>query len=166
MFADATGLADSLSELARQVRSRTLEQLNATPASWLTWAPPGTANHMLWHAGHALWVQDVLGIEPLTAHSELPAGWADTFGQHCRPVATATEWPSAQEVGRHLQAQLQRILQLLAEHAERIAAHGDEVPPSGGWPLVAGMIHAWHDEARHQGEMHLLFKLCRASAAK
>jgi hypothetical protein len=26
-------------------------------------------------------------------------------------------------------------------------------------------IHGLHDEARHQGEMYLLFKLCRARAA-
>jgi len=166
MSEDATGSVGALLELARQVRGKTLEMLRATPEPWLTWAPPGTSNHILWHAGHALWAQDVLCIEPLTVHSELPAGWADTFGQHCRPVATTTEWPRAPEVDGHLEAQLERILKLLAEHAERIVNCGQDVSPICGWPLLAGMIHAWHDEARHQGEMHLLQKLCRAGTRR
>jgi hypothetical protein len=68
------------------------------------------------------------------------------------------------EVSRHLEAQLARILGLLEEHAESIIQRADEKPAGGGWPLVAGMIHGWHDEARHQGEMYLLFKLCRAGS--
>lgn len=78
---------DHLAELTRQVRSHTIELLLAAPEGWLTWAPAGTSNHLLWHAGHALWVQDRLCIEPLTGSSELPAGWAKKFGADCRPVA-------------------------------------------------------------------------------
>ena len=85
-----------LQELARQVRGNTLQFLAAVPEAWLTWAPEGTSNHILWHAGHALWVQDVLCIQPLTGSgSELPAGWDETFGSDCRPVRTTTDWPSA-----------------------------------------------------------------------
>jgi hypothetical protein len=153
---------DALAELARQVREDTMQLLHVPDSAWLTWAPPGTTNHILWHAGHALWVHDVLSIGPLTGRSELPHGWAETFGQHCRPVSSTTEWPDESEVGRLLAAQLARILELLREHAETIAINANEQPPGGGWPLLAGMIHAWHDEARHQGEMYLLHKLCRA----
>jgi hypothetical protein len=52
-------------------------------------------------------------------------------------------------------------LELLAQHPDHIHRHGNELSRSGGWPLLAGMIHGWHDEARHQGEMYLLYKLCR-----
>jgi len=152
----------ALAELAGQVRRGTLDLLGAAEPGWLTWSPPGTSNHILWHAGHALWVQDVLTIQPLTGQSELPRDWARRFGQHCQPVATTTDWPPAAEVASLLAAQLARLRQLLAEHAETIAAGAHEVSSNSGWPLLAGMVHAWHDEARHQGEMYLLYKLCRA----
>ena len=48
-----------------------------------------------------------------------------------------------------------------SEHADTIVINAGEPLPGSGWPLLAGMIHAWHDEARHQGEMYLLHKLCR-----
>jgi hypothetical protein len=163
MILGESSMSAALPELARQVRGKTLEMLRATPEAWLTWAPPGTSNHILWHAGHALWAQDVLCVWPLTGKSELPAGWADAFGQNCRPVATTTDWPSAPKICRHLEAQLERILELLPEHAERIVDRGDEVSPICGWPLLASMVHGWHDEARHQGEMHLLLKQRRAT---
>jgi hypothetical protein len=151
----------ALVELARQVRQGTLKRLDVPDPCWLTWAPAGTSNHILWHAGHALWLQDVLTIQPLARWSELPRDWARRFGQHCQPVATTTDWPPADEVAALLTAQLRRATGLLAEHADRVAGSIGEVSPSGGWPLVPGMIHGWHDEARHQGEMYLLYKLCR-----
>jgi hypothetical protein len=151
-----------LRELAQQVRASTLQLLHVPDPAWLTWSPPGTSNHILWHAGHALWLQDVLCIQPVTGRSGLPHGWADSFGQQCRPLSTTTDWPDDSQVHQLLEAQLRRILNLLAEHADTIAANARKQPPGGGWPLVAGMVHAWHDEARHQGEMYLLHKLCRA----
>ena len=63
-----------LQELVRQVRGYTIELFGEVPEEWLWWTPAGTANHILWHAGHALWVQDVLCVEPLTGRSELPDG--------------------------------------------------------------------------------------------
>jgi DinB superfamily len=160
-----TGLIAVLAELARQVRDSTLKLLNVPEPAWLTWSPPGTSNHILWHVGHALWVQDVLCLQPLTGRSELPRDWDQSFGQHCRPVATTTKWPEEFEVRALLEAQLETILKQLAEHAETIAINANEPAADGGWPLLAGMIHAWHDEARHHGEMFLLHKLCRAREA-
>ena len=152
---------DGLLELARQVRSSTLELLRVPDAGWLTWAPPGTSNNILWHAGHALWLQDALTIRPLTGRTELPPGWAETFGQNSRPLSNAA-WPDAREVRTRLEHQLGRILELLCERAETILASPNATPPSGGWPPLPGMIHGWHDEARHQGEMYLLHKLQRS----
>jgi hypothetical protein len=160
-----TSLITVLVELARQVRECTLQLLPVPDPAWHTWSPPGTSNHILWHAGHALWVQDALCVQPLTGQTALPRGWQDSFGQHCRPVATTTAWPEESEVRALLEAQLTAIIGLLGEHAETIAINAHEPPADGGWPLLPGMIHAWHDEARHQGEMYLLHKLCRASSA-
>ena len=149
-----------LIELLRQVRGETLRLLDAPPDDWLLWAPPGTSNHVLWHAGHALWVGDVLTIEPITGRSELPAGWAASFGADCRPVSQTRDWPTRAVLGKHLTSQLTRIEQLLAAlPPERLA---EPQPALGQSSLVSAIVHGLHDEAKHQGEMYLLLKLCRA----
>lgn len=149
-----------LQELARQVRGSTLQALDLAEESWLTWSPPGTSNHILWHAGHALWVQDVLCIRPLAGLTELPPGWADVFGSGSRPFNSATNWPSRKTIRKKLEAQLERILSLMDDYATRIACL--EPNPPNGWSLTRGIIHGLHDEARHDGEMYLLLKLCRS----
>ncbi len=150
--------------LAEQVRGFTLELLNATPADWLTFAPAGTSNHILWHAGHALWLQDLFCIEPLTGRSELPQGWAASFGGRCRPLSETRDWPDAVLLRRLLAAQLDRMLVLLPQvTGEQLA--DPRRRSTTGWTLHDGLLHGLHDEARHQGEMYLLFKLCRAGYA-
>lgn len=163
MTGHSNSTINALEELARQIRNGTLQLLRVPEPSWLTWSPAGTSNHMLWHAGHALWLQDALTIRLLTGRSELPPGWEEKFGQHCRPVSKTTDWPPPDEVYTRLNAQLQRILTLFSEHAERITRSTDETSQCSGWPLLPGILHGWHDEARHQGEMYLLYKLRRAS---
>lgn len=142
--------------LAGQVRGFTIELLNAFPAAQLLRPLPGLKNHGLWHAGHALWLGDVLSIVPITGASELPAGWAEQFGQRSRPEATADR-PDRAEVATRLTVQLRRLLDLYATLSpERLADPARH--PRTGWPLLAGIVHGWHDEARHQGEMFALFK--------
>jgi hypothetical protein len=152
---------DGLVELARQVRGCTLELSHVADGRWLTWAPTGTSNHILWHAGHAVWLQDALTIRPITGRSELPHGWSSVFGQNSQPELHS-DWPDVAEVRALLEDQLGRIEGLLRTNAELILTKANAIPPTGGWPLLPGMIHGWHDEARHQGEMYLLHKLLRA----
>jgi hypothetical protein len=149
----------AVAELAKQVRQSTLKRLEVPDRALLTWSPAGTSNHILWHAGHAVWLQDLLTIVPVTGCSELPKGWAAKFGQNSLPGAV-TDWPSDAEVRSLLVSQLERILSLLNSKAEEIASGANRIAKETGWPLVSGMIHGWHDEARHQGEMYLLLKLC------
>jgi hypothetical protein len=163
MATDDMSLIVTLSELAQQVRHGTLQLLHATSPVCLRWSPPGTSNHILWHAGHALWVQDALTIEPLTGRSELPGGWEAVFGENSQPAST-TSWPNVSKVSGLLDAQLRRVLELFGEHAETIGSHAYVASPQGGWPLLPGILHGWHDESRHQGEMYLLHKLCAASS--
>lgn len=152
-----------LKSLAQQVRSSTLDRLERVPEDWLTWAPAGTSNHILWHAGHALWVQEVLTLKPLTGSETLPTGWADTFGQYCRPIRLTTEWPSRPQLVDLLKGQLDRVLDVFDEHAEELITSPNRQPNGGGWPLLDGIIHGWHDEARHHGEIYLLYKLQQAN---
>jgi hypothetical protein len=152
--------AAHLIELARQVRGDTRKLLAAAPEDWLTWAPPGTSNHILWHAGHALWLGDVLTIGPITGRSELPAGWAETFGMDCRPVCQTRDWPPRTMIDELLARQLGRIEELLAAlPPERLA---DSRPGPGRRSLASSIVHGFHDEAKHQGEMYLLLKLRRS----
>jgi hypothetical protein len=152
--------AAHLIEMTGQVRVETLRLLAAGREEWLTWAPPGTSNHILWHAGHAVWVADVLCIEPITGHSELPALWEAKFGMGCVPVAATREWPSREETERLLTAQWIRMEELLsALSPEQL---NDPRPVVDDRSLVSSIVHGLHDEAKHQGEMYLLLKLLRA----
>jgi putative hemolysin len=152
----------TIQELARQVRRDTLGILLAAEPNWLTYAPPGTSNHILWHAGHALWIVEVLGIEMLGGSSELPAGWPETFGMHCRPPHQTTTWPSRSELAELLQRQLEHLLNLLSLVSDEQLAQPANLS-RGPAPVSARIIHALHDEAKHSGEMYLLLKLCRAN---
>ena len=153
----------ALQELAKQVRSDTVELLDAAQPKWLTYAPLGTSNHILWHAGHALWLQDVLCIQMLLGHGELPPGWNETFGMNCQPISETTDWPSRPEVRKLLTAQLGRILHLLESVTE--SKLQEITDPARGPAIVADrIIHGFHDEAKHSGEMYLLFKMCRADS--
>lgn len=147
-----------LSELAAQVRSSTLWQLEVSERSILTWTPDGTSNQILWHAGHALWVADIPTIEPLTGCSELPDNRAATFGRDSRP-SDISKWPDGAEVFKLRETQRDRVLSLFREQPDTIVARTSETISQNGLQLPSGIIHGWHDEARHQGEMHLLTKL-------
>jgi len=150
-----------LTELARQVRGSTLQVLDAAQADWLTRSPEGTSNHILWHAGHALWLQDLLCVELLSGRSKLPEGWAAMFGARSEPVAIKN-WPSRDKVSSFLRRQLARVLKLLERTPEdlllRTPTRFRDTRTNLGW-----IIHGLHDEAKHNGEMYLLSKLCQLS---
>jgi hypothetical protein len=57
-----------------------------------------------------------------------------------------------------LEAQLVRLLELFRNEASRLTRAADT---PAEWSVTRGVIHGLHDEARHQGEMYLLLKLCR-----
>jgi uncharacterized protein YbdZ (MbtH family) len=163
-MAKEVNLCSGLSVLAAQIRSVTVQHLSVAEPSMLTWTPHGTSNHVLWHAGHALWVGDILTVQPITGRSELPAGWEATFGEGSQP-RTNSNWPDGSEVRGLLETQLARVLAIFSDESSSIAERANEESPLSGWPLLAGIIHGWHDEARHQGEMYLLAKMWRARGA-
>jgi len=151
-----------LQETLRQIRGFTRQLLESTDPDWVMWAPAGTSNHMLWHAGHAVWVQDKLCVMALTGTSELPENWANGFGMNCEPVATQTEWPDLQTVKQQLAEQQIRLHELMENMtAEQLVV---EVGPDPD--LVGGIIHGLHDEAKHHGEMYLLSKLRAAQSTQ
>lgn len=152
----------TLQDLARQVRGDTLQILDAAWPNWLTYAPPGTSNHILWHAGHALWLQDLLCVKLLAGREELPAGWAEKFGMNCQAVDQTVDWPPRAELAEMLRSQLRRVMELLATTTDE--QFGQPADPDIGPALISErIIHGLHDEAKHSGEMNLILKLCRAN---
>jgi hypothetical protein len=148
--------------LAADVRERTLQILLACRRDELTWAPPGTSNHILWHAGHALWLQDVLCLRLVSGRSELPPGWEALFCMGSHPGRPKQPWPGRDELAEQLQAQLPRLVQVIGSLTE---ADLDALPPHAhaGDTRTLGkcVVHGLHDEACHQGEMYLLLKMQR-----
>jgi hypothetical protein len=159
--------AACLQDLAREVRGKTIQLLHAAHPSELTWAPAGTSNHILWHAGHALWLADVLCIRPATGKRELPGGWAEMFRMGSRPASWKKEWPDKDDLLRALKVQLNRLVQVIAPlDGEQL----DALPPFAHQgdtrSLGECILHGLHDEANHQGEMYLLLKMQRLVAAE
>lgn len=152
--------AEVLAEMAEEVRHDTLRILANTDPSWLKWSPPGTSNHILWHAGHALWLLDRLGVALLCGRSELPDGWDDMFGAESKPGNNGVAWPDREKIEQLLKKQLQRVVELLkesrAETLAQVVGKSTHERTLGGW-----ILHAIHDEAKHSGEMYLLFKMSR-----
>lgn len=153
-------MKSTLQELVQQFRSFTLLMLDYDNHEMYLWAPSGTSNHMLWHAGHALWVLDLLCVQRLTGNSELPEGWERKFGQHCDPVASQTDWPKLDRVAQLLSEQQTRLLELIEQMTDAQLT----IDKSKDQDLVGGIIHALHDEAKHHGEMYLLYKQYVAQA--
>jgi hypothetical protein len=158
----ASPRARCLQDLALDVRNRTIQLLQATDPAELTWTPHGTANHILWHAGHALWVGDVLCIKLVTGSSELPPGWDEMFKMGSRPASWTKPWPARDELLGQLRAQLPRLRQTIGSLRD---TQLDRQPPfpHRGDPRTLGesILHGLHDEANHQGEMYLLLKMQR-----
>ena len=154
-------MKSTLKEMVRQIRGFTRQLLATTNPDWLHFAPEGTSNHMLWHAGHALWVVDHLCVARLTGESELPTGWASKFGMDCDPVAEQTEWPELAVVLDLLTRQEARMIELI----ENMQPEQLVIRPDDRRDLVGGIIHGLHDEAKHHGEMYLLHKLCKAKTS-
>ncbi|MCS7021458.1 MAG: DinB family protein [Gemmataceae bacterium] len=146
-----------LQELARQVRERTRQILLAAPEQALLWAPTGTQNHILWHAGHAVWLMDVLGIALLTGRRSLEPHWDQLFGMHCQPPRQTRNWPTREEIDRRLNEQLHHYL-LLLEQAPAEQFDLPVSPAQARHSLSGRLLHGLHDEACHSGEMYLLLK--------
>ena len=144
----------------RQVRGNTLRFLEETPEADLLWTPPGLSNHTVWRSGHALWVIDRLALEPITGTSELPEGWAETFGGKGRHPSETRDWPSRNALREALEQQRERMLTLLDQATPEQLA-GPAPTLSDTWNLAGWITHALHDEALHQGETYLVLKLLK-----
>ncbi len=153
---------ESLLILARDVRSRTLTLLDAAHPSELTWAPPGTSNHLLWHAGHALWLQEVLGLRLITERRGMREDWEELFRMESQPNWPPRPWPQREELRQALVLQLEQACAAVTPLTDVQLDARQPVPRgSGGRSLRQSLIHGWHDEACHQGEMYLLLKMLR-----
>lgn len=149
-----------LLNLAKHVRRDTIKRLESAESQWMTFAPAGTSNHLAWHAGHAIWVQDYLCVQLLAGHSELESSWAEQFGINCQPVRDQTEWPSKGQLLELLEKQGKRLETLLGEVSEERLADVANLA-KGDATIADRIVHGLLDEAKHCGEMHLLIKICK-----
>ena len=148
---------ETLSMLAREVRGKTLRLIDGIDDTQARFAAPGLNNSILWHAGHSLVVVESLGVGPATGKQPAyPADWFDKFSWKSAP-ATVTSWPTVEQVRSAFRAQLETLLAaiqpLSAEYLDRV------VDPAKNRTLRYSILHGLHDEAGHQGEIHLLKKL-------
>src|SRR4051794_29380628 len=153
---------DTLLLLANEVRGKTLRLLDGVTDEQARFAGPAglsapLSNSILWNAGHALMVVEHLSVMPATGKpAGYPAGWFEKFSWQSKP-ATVTQWPTLAEVVAALRDQLDRLMRavepLTPEQLAKI------VDPARGRTMRYSILHGLHDEANHQGEIHLLRKM-------
>jgi len=149
---------ETLLTLADQVRGKTLRLLDGVPDDAARFTA-GLSNSILWHAGHALMLVEHLCILPATGGTpQYPSGWFEMFGWQSRPATVPpAAWPALAEVVERLRDQQRRLRPMLEsltpDQLDRV------VDPARGRTLRFSIVHGLHDEASHQGEIHLLRKL-------
>ena len=150
---------ETLLTLADEVRSKTLRLLEGVGDDLARFTAPGLNNSVLWHAGHALMLVEHLCIMPATAGApQYPTGWFEMFGWQSHPAAVPRDaWPPLAEAVGRLREQLDRLRGVIGglsqEQLSRV------VDLARNRTLRYSIVHGLHDEASHQGEIHLLRKI-------
>jgi len=148
---------ETLLMLVREIRGKTLKQLADVGPEQARFAPAGLVNSVLWHAGHILVVNEHLGVVAATHGTpSYPAGYFETFSWKSAP-ATVTDWPELRDVIKLLEEQKAKLEHFVAGAPEEVLAGVTD--PARGRTLRYSILHGLHDEAGHQGEIHLLKKL-------
>ena len=148
---------ESLLMLAQDVRNKTLKLLDGMTDQQVGYVAPGLTNSILWHAGHVFILVEHLVIIPITAQEPAyPMGWFQMFGWKSKPELVQ-QWPRLEEVVSQLVDQYRRVSGLIQKLEDKhLATIVDEAKNR---TLRFNIIHAFHDEANHQGEIWLLKKL-------
>ena len=155
----------SLHLLATDVRGKTLKLLDGVSDEMARFAPPGLSNTILWHAGHALVVVEHLGVMPATGNpASYPAGWFEMFSWKSTPASVKT-WPPLSDVVRRLHEQLTHLTGVIEGLSDQQLDAIPVVNPPRNRTLRHSILHGFHDEANHQGEMWLLRKMHGARQA-
>src|SRR5579884_3198433 len=139
---------ETLLLLAREVRNKTLKLLDGVDEKQAMFAAAGLNNTILWNAGHAIIVNEHLGVSPATGKPPAyPPDWFDKFSWKSNP-ATVKQWPSLEQVRAKLREQLQRLVSAIEPlTAEQL---GKVVDAEKGRTLRFSILHGLHDEAGHQ----------------
>ncbi len=148
---------ETLLLLAGEIRGKTLKLIDGLSDEQARFAAPGLNNPIVWHAGHAVIVNEHLGVSVATGKAPAyPAGWFEWFSWTSKPTA-ATKFPPIAEVIAALKDQLERltaaIRPLSSEQLDEI------IDAARNRTLRYSILHGLHDEAIHQGEIHLLKKM-------
>jgi hypothetical protein len=153
---------ETLKLLAREVRGKTFKILDGVSEAEARFVPPGLNNSIIWHAGHSLWVVEVLSMAAATGQpAQLPAGWVDLFNSKSKPTRE-TKFPPLPQVIDALRNQLERLVAAIDPLSEQQLAV--MIDPARNRNVRYNILHGLHDEANHQGEMWLLRKLQNANA--
>jgi hypothetical protein len=144
--------------LANEVRGKTLRLLaDVTEEQARFTGHAGLKNSILWHAGHSLYVVELLSVAPLTEKPPVhPSGFAEAFAPRGDPSKVA-HWPTLAQVAAALQDQLGRLSDLI--RITRPEKLDQVVDAERNRTLRYMVLHGLHDEAGHQGEIYLLKKL-------
>jgi hypothetical protein len=150
---------ETLLTMANEIRGKTLRLLDGVPEDAARFTA-GLNNSILWHAGHALMLVEHMCLMPATGAREpqYPKGWYEMFAWQSRPATVPPgAWPTLADMVSRLRGQHDRlraaINALSPQDLDRLT------DPARNRTLRYSIVHGLHDEATHQGEIHLLKKL-------
>jgi len=152
---------ETLQLLAREVRGKTFKILDGVSEAEARFVPPGLNNSIIWHAGHAFTVVEVLSVSAATGRpAQYPDGWYDLFSAKSKPTRDS-KFPPLAQVIEALRNQLELLLSAIEPlNSQQLAVMID---PARNRTVRYNILHGLHDEANHQGEMWLLRKLQKAN---
>lgn len=143
--------------LAKDVRGKTLKLIGDVSSEDGRFTAPGLQNSILWHAGHALVVVEHLAVSAISGNPPCyPKGWFDKFSWKSDP-ATVKDWPKIEEVRLKLSEQIVKLTDLIERLTEKQLSQ--VVDAQKGRTLRYSILHGFHDEANHQGEIWTLKKM-------
>src|ERR1051325_9537668 len=135
---------ETLQLLAREVRGKTLRILDGVSDEQAHFVPPGLNNSIVWHAGHSLWVVEVLSIAAATGRpTPLPDGWTDLFNSKSRPTRQ-TQFPPLPQIIEALRNQLERLVAAIDPLTEQQL--GVMIDPARNRTVRYNILHGLHDE--------------------
>ena len=101
-----------------------------------------------------------LAVGPLSgqATATYPEGWFESFSWKSNPAAVKS-WPAIESVVAALRSQLQFVTDKLQTLSPEDLNRNLSPDPAKPRTLRYSILHGFHDEAGHQGELYTLKKL-------
>lgn len=146
----------------RILREKNLNLIESISQNNLTVIPDGFSNHIYWHAGHILTVQESLLYRRSNLEMHIPAAYLTYFAKGTSPADFDESIPEISDIIKHLTVSLLQIEKDILKYQN--AKYDEPVLVSFGMKLNSfadALLALPYHEAYHFGSMKLLQKFLK-----